>query len=239
MNIFNLIQKLAKIFRKKIFYYQKNHWTLPDLHLEITSKCVLACPGCPRTIYPKDYAVTDLPVNIVEKIVADGRQYKMITLCGDHGDPIYHSQFHEIISLLLKLPGTPYISIATNGSSRSEAWWAKTAQLLRKNDEIIFGIDGLEDTSHLYRKKNNWASIIKAIEILKSKGCCQITWQWILFRFNEHQLAEAATVAKKLKIDCFMIIGSSRFDDDDPFRPTLSIQDAENQFRKSYDISPV
>jgi MoaA/NifB/PqqE/SkfB family radical SAM enzyme len=213
--------------------------SLPDLHLEISSKCALACSACPRTYLKGHYKVTDLPLASIQRLVKSPMRYRMVTLCGDHGDPIYHSQFHEVILALQQLPDAPYIAVATNGSHRKEDWWRKTAEIMRPKDQFIFGVDGLEDTSHLYRRGNDWNSILRGIEILKSEGLCQVHWQWILFKFNQHQITEAAKLVKSLRLDRFMIVGSSRHSDKDPMRPTISIEDAEREFRRVYDPPPM
>lgn len=210
---------------------------LPDLHLELTSKCTLACPACPRTYHKGKYAVTEVPIEVIENIVNSGKRFEMVTMCGDHGDPIYHTRFHDVLRLLLKLPGEPFLSVATNGSYRSREWWKETARILRKKDEVIFGVDGLEDTSHIYRRNNDWKSIIEGMRVLKEFGECRITWQWILFSFNQHQMEEAARLSRDLKVDRFMIVGSSRHEEVDPWRPTISISEAQERFMNAYDLS--
>ncbi len=108
---------------------------------------------------------------------------------------------------------------------------------MRAKDQFIFGIDGLEDTSHIYRRNNDWNSIMTGIKILKAESQCRVRWQWILFKFNEHQIAEAARLSKELKLDRFMIVGSSRHQETDPWKPTLSLEQAEQEFLRSYDLS--
>lgn len=206
----------------------------PELHLEITSKCALACPACPRTYRAGEYAVTELPLSALESIAQSSVSFESINLCGDHGDPIYHSKFHEAIPILRQVPGNPRLIISTNGSHRNEDWWRKTASLMTARDEFVFGIDGLENTSHLYRRNSDWKTIIRGIEILKELSHCHVRWQWILFNFNEGQMEEAAQLAKRLKIDTFMVVGSSRHNVTDQWRPSISIDEAQARFRRAY-----
>lgn len=141
---------------------------IPKLHLEISSKCALACPACPRTEFQGQYKVTNLPLASISNIVNSNRRFGEVLLCGDHGDPIYHDRFHDVVRMLLKLSGRPHITVATNGSHRPREWWLETASLLRPCDYVIFGIDGLEDTASAYRRGSDWDSIMTAIRILKS-----------------------------------------------------------------------
>lgn len=213
---------------------------LRELHLEISTKCALACHVCPRTLYPQLYKVGEMPLEVVGRIAHSSPDVDTVTLCGDHGDPIYHSQFHDILRTLKTMRGEPYIVIATNGSYRPRSWWETVAEILRPKDRVVFGVDGLKDTSHIYRVNNDWESISTAIETLKSRGRCSVEWQWILFRYNQHQLREAAEQARAWRVDRFRILRSSYHYEDETFIPTLSIADAQNIFEgTSHDLSPL
>ncbi len=196
----------------------------PDLHLEISTKCALKCPACPRTLSIDEIKITEIQKELLKKNLDFNKVYKVVSLCGDHGDPIYHSEFHAIIQILHQLRHSPPILIATNGSHRDQDWWKLTAQTLTRKDRVIFGIDGLEDTNHLYRRGADWDSIMTAIKTLKTYGTCQIQWQWILFNYNQHQIREGARLAKELGIDRFYVIDSSR--DNAEFAPTVSLEAA-------------
>ncbi|NQY99443.1 MAG: radical SAM protein [Bdellovibrionales bacterium] len=202
-----------------------------DLHLELTSKCALKCPACPRTERFGDYTVTELSLDALKNILDFDYKYKIVSLCGDHGDPIYHSQFHNVIELLLDLPGAPSLHIATNGSGRKADWWKATAELLRPKDRVIFGIDGLEDTNELYRRGANWQSIMTAAKTLKASGNSQLVWQWILFEHNQHQMPEARKVFEDVRFDDFWVVQSFRSSDTSCKPATITIDEAKMRFQ--------
>ncbi len=209
----------------------------PVLHLELTSKCALRCPECARTKYLDRIKATELPLSVIKSIRDSGQEFREISLCGDHGDPIYHSEFHEAIRLLKTFPGSPLVAVATNGSYRTADWWRETAKLLVRRDEVIFGVDGLQDTLPLYRVNADWSSIILAMETLKRHSRVRVIWQWILFKHNEHQLPEAGKLARELKIDEFLVIKSSRYSPEDKNFPSLSVEAGQEEFRRGYDLS--
>lgn len=213
--------------------------SLPDLHLELTSKCRLACPACARTVEAGQYQETELSLSAIDRLVKARQRFKMINLSGAHGDPIYHSRFHEVIEKLLRLEGEPFVGIETNGSYRDQDWWAMTGALLRSKDQVVFGIDGLQDTIGLYRRNADWSSIILGIETLKKKSSCVVHWRWILFRHNQHQIEEAARLARSLGVDHFTIVGSLQDPSIDGMQPTISVEDAENTLRGTFDLSKV
>lgn len=204
------------------------------LHLEISSKCALKCSACPRTNFIEKINASDLDPSLIKKALQSGPEYKEILLCGNHGDPIYHKEFHSVLKLLIDAPGSPHMTIATNGSYRNEDWWLETASLLREQDYIIFGIDGLKDTSWMYRSGNDWESIDLAVRTVKKHSKCNVVWQWILFNYNEHQIEEAAQQAKNWGVDLFTLIGSSRHKSVDTYKPTLPLEEANRRFLNAY-----
>lgn len=192
---------------------------------------MLACPACPRTLFKGDYKITDLPVTAVSEIAQLQQSYDWIYLCGNHGDPIYHPQFHEILHVLTtQFRGSPPLYISTNGSYRDEAWWTETARILRPTDQVIFGIDGLALTSKLYRKNSDWDSATQGMRLLKQLGRARVAWQWILFNFNEDQLKDARRLSDEWGIDEFLIVRSFRNPTTNSDEPTISIEEAYARF---------
>jgi MoaA/NifB/PqqE/SkfB family radical SAM enzyme len=83
------------------------------------------------------------------------------------------------------------------------------AETLGPEDEVIFSIDGLEDTLLEYRIGGDWKSAIDGMSIIVGK--CRVVWKWIVFRHNEHQVEEGLALARSLGCDQFKIIKSARF----------------------------
>ena len=121
-----------------------------NFHIEPTSKCTLECPLCDRTWFYEKFKRRLLHEINIDNIVKFVGPNAVISMCGNNGDPIYHSKFHELCRKLKD--NNCVISITTNGSSKTKSWWRKLNDILDENDKIIFSIDGLEDTNHLYRK---------------------------------------------------------------------------------------
>lgn len=167
------------------------------LHIETTTRCTLACPACPRTtwhnITKQPVAKEDLDINVLETFLdcAGGRQITHFLLCGDYGDPIYYP---DIFNLIERFRERVSFSIITNGSRQTESFWNKLANLMTNNDRIVFAIDGLEDSNHLYRINSDWTSIMQGLNIM-SKSSAQIHWKTIVFKFNYDRLAEIKNFA--------------------------------------------
>jgi len=179
-------------------------------HIEPTSKCTLECPLCDRTWFEKKFNKRLLHEIDVDDIVRFLGKNNTLQICGNRGDPIYHSRFIELCSRL-KLNGNT-LDIATNGSAKTESWWQKLVAILDDKDSITFAIDGLEDTNHIYRKNAKWKSIMTAVASTTGKSFKTI-WKFIVFKHNQHQIEQARSLSKDLGFDEFKIVHSHRWDD--------------------------
>ena len=192
-----------------------------SFNVEITNRCTLGCPECSRTgnAWVRDN-LAQLPVELLRKIFPVSEHTSLaglkINLCGTYGDCIYHTQFHDVLAHF-KTAGLN-VMIETNGSHRTREWWEKTCALLDANDSITFSVDGLEDTNHIYRINSRWKDIISAMEYCAPRVF--VSWKFIVFRHNEHQIEEAKALAKKIGVRDITFKKSARFrDGDDPLKP--------------------
>ena len=168
------------------------------LHIETTTRCVLACPACPRTIWhnklKQPISKTDLDVDLLEKFLdcKGGKQITEFLLCGDYGDSIYYP---DLLKLIQRFRNQVSFNIITNGSRQTEKFWHNLSSMLTKDDTVTFSIDGLEDTNHLYRINSDWHSIMQGIDIV-AQSAAQIHWKSIVFNFNYNKLDKIKTFAE-------------------------------------------
>ena len=198
------------------------------IELEITSKCTLFCPDCARTKDKNESIMKwnfgQLSLNSIEKILlapASG-----IILSGCYGDPIYHTEFHDVISLIKKYNKT--ILMNTNGSYRSADWWMKAASLFDERDSIVFSVDGLPGKD-LYRVNSDWPSIETGIRIITQHSAADTMWKWIVFKYNEYDVIEGYKLCKSLGIKSFELVKSGRCPPD--MIPTRKFEDIELELR--------
>jgi MoaA/NifB/PqqE/SkfB family radical SAM enzyme len=184
------------------------------VHLELSSKCVLKCPRCPRTeldLNTLNQEVTlaefksGFPINTLSKI-------KNFVFCGDIGDPIYATEFLEIVEYI-KHNSACRLHIVTNGSYKKADWWQKLGSLLDHNDLVTFSVDGWDnDSNNLYRVNSDFDSIVLGIKTLRASSECLIQWSAIYFSFNQDRINNIRTLAKDLGCDEFQTVKSSKFD---------------------------
>lgn len=194
------------------YNYLVNNFNLTDitkLNLELTSKCALSCSRCDRYedkgLFPQkelslDFIKNKIPTNIL------GPHFTF-DLSGNYGDPIYHSQFIDIIKYLKSYNTKIYIE--TNGSGKKKKWWQELVQELDTDDILSFSIDGLSDTNHIYRENANWQEVYDAISI--SSEFVTTQWKFIIFKHNQHQIEQARELATKLGVKTFKTVKSSLF----------------------------
>jgi MoaA/NifB/PqqE/SkfB family radical SAM enzyme len=199
-------------------------------HIEPTSKCILECPLCDRTWFYKKFKKRELHEINIDHLLKffNGVPYT-VNFCGNNGDPIYHSKFHNLCAKLKKTGCK--ISIVTNGSKKSTAWWEKLGSILTTADQITFSLDGLEDTNKIYRINSDWESIMNGFNTIKKYGIKTI-WKFIVFRHNQHQIEEAEKLSKELGFSKFRLEKSDRWWEDD-LMPDKEYVDDHYQHQKN------
>ncbi|MEM9735189.1 MAG: radical SAM protein [Pseudomonadota bacterium] len=186
-------------------------------HIELTDKCNARCPMCPRTNH-LDRCRPNPVVENVDLTLADFETHFTPAFCaqtekvifgGAYGDPLAAPELLEIVE---HLTGHGVgVAIATNGSLRKPDWWARMGRAMARTDSALeLHIDGLEDTTHLYRIGTDYGKIIENAEAYIATGA-RAEWHFILFGHNEHQVEEAHRRSRALGFHGFTLIDSIRF----------------------------
>jgi MoaA/NifB/PqqE/SkfB family radical SAM enzyme len=137
-------------------------------------------------------------------------QIEGLYFCGNFGDPIINNDLIDMCDYSKKINPSINLRIHTNGGARPTGWWKDLAHALPDNHRIIFGIDGLEDTHHLYRIGTTYQNVIKNAQAFIEEGG-RAEWVFIKFKHNEHQVEEARQRAKDLGFVSFTVKNSIRF----------------------------
>jgi hypothetical protein len=102
------------------------------------------------------------------------------------------------------------VRIHTNGGARNTKWWQELRESLVDDHVVIFALDGLEDTHHLYRIGTTYNGVTKnAKSFIDAGGTAE--WVFIKFKHNEHQVFEAESRATELGFKRFTVKNTIRF----------------------------
>jgi len=139
---------------------------------------------------------------------------KKVIFKGTTGDPIIAKDFVNIIKHIRNINESCTINVSTNGSLHNEDWWGTLSKF---NINITFGIDGDEDTHSIYRVNTDYNKVLNNAKSFINNGGAA-TWQFIIFKHNEHQIEECRRKASLLGFKNFKAIFSDRYENVDEFR---------------------
>lgn len=175
---------------------------LKILHLEPTDVCQAACPLCARETngaFDKNQR-HHLTVQQVLKCI-DEDQISVLDkmfMCGDYGDPAAGRHTLTLFKKFRQINNNIVLGMNSNGALRTPAWWRELAGVLNQpRDYVVFSIDGLEDTNHIYRKNVDWAKLMSNVQSYISAGGIA-HWDMLVYRHNEHQVDQCQQLAKDL-----------------------------------------
>lgn len=191
-------------------------WQLYHWHFEVSGKCTLKCPRCPRNDQDRvPWFNKELDLDFFQRTLTTdllSTKVKRITMCGDIGDPIYASQYIEIIDYIKRTNPKIHVYTITNGSHRSEKWWRQLAAVSNEYDTVNFSVDGYDDVSNnLYRINSDWDSIMAGMRIMAKESSAFVYWATIVFAFNQDHLDHIKQLARDQGCDGVQITHSTKF----------------------------
>ena len=187
---------------------------IKKLQIEVTSFCNLVCPQCTRTLNGKVnplLPLSDLKPEDYDKIFQDKimSQLEEVIFNGNYGDPPASKHLDYAIDKLIEK--NIKVKIFTNGSLRSSSWWKNLGQKFSKTkSEVVFSIDGLEDTNPIYRINSDFKKIMNNAEAYIKEGG-RARWDFLIFEHNFHQIEQAKSLARQMGFKKFHKKKTARF----------------------------
>ena len=190
--------------------------SIVEYQLEITTYCNAACPQCPRNNNGQGIN-SRMPLCHLARDVIDQRfdselceRLRQIFFCGSYGDPIMHPDFLDILRDFRRKCPTLWLYMHTNGGVHDPDYWQEIAKIMNGYGQIDFGIDGLADTLHLYRRNVKYDRVIQnAKAFIDAGGRAQ--WNFIVFRHNQHQVEQVKQLAQQLGFFNVLVRKTGRF----------------------------
>lgn len=186
------------------------------VHIELSSRCNASCPACSRNLsggpVSPNLEITELSLEDIKKFFPQRFAQNIIGInfCGNVGDP---GMAVDLLPILEYFQSSSKKAIAqqvrTNGGMRKPDFWRDVGKFfasIPRNESathtffhpaIVFSVDGLEDTNHIYRRGVRWDRLFANMEAYTSTGAFGI-WEFLVFEHNQHQVEEAKKLAEKL-----------------------------------------
>ena len=184
------------------------------LHLEPTDVCQAACPACSRETDP-EFVKTNknhLTIDQIQQHLSHDQIAGLdkMFMCGSYGDPAAARYALEIYQWFRSINPNIVLGMNTNGGLQNTNWWHNLAGILNQpRDYVVFSIDGLEDTNHIYRINCNWSKIMENIQsFIQAGGSAH--WDMLVYRHNQHQVEQAEQLAKDMGFKWFRAKVSKR-----------------------------
>ena len=187
-----------------------------EVHLEITQRCQAACPMCDRNMNGgadnPHITNAELDVETVRRMFKPSfiKQLDTMYMCGNLGDPIVAKDTLDVFKYFRACNPNMWLSMNTNAGARDEEWWTELAQTFGRKGAVIFSVDGLADTNHLYRQNVNWNNVERSMKSFINAGG-RARWDFLIFQHNEHQVEEAEQLSKDWGFEKFIKKKSGRF----------------------------
>ena len=185
-------------------------WTQRDIrviHIEPTDVCQASCPQCAREtdpefdanlrhhLHPRDLEQV-IPQDTVTRI-------EKVLMCGVYGDPAAGRHTLDIARWFRQRQPTITLGLHSNGGIASTDWWRELAGFMRlAQDYVVFSIDGLEDTNHIYRRGVSWHRVMQNVQAYIQAGG-PAHWDMLVYQHNQHQVQACEDLARNLGFQWF------------------------------------
>ena len=188
------------------------------INAELSNYCNAACPMCARFDYSQNlikditnnsHTTLDDMKNKIGPVVLEN--ISIFRSCGNVGDGTMNPECGDIYEYIKRINNSVRLSINTNGGARNQDFYKHLAEI---GVRVIFSIDGLEDTNHLYRRNVKWTKVIENAEAFVKAGG-KAEWDYLIFKHNQKQVLEAEELSKKIGFIKFNKKTTTRWDDFD------------------------
>ena len=177
------------------------------LHLEPTDVCQAACPLCARETdanfdkSQKHHLTVDQILSHIDP--QSIQNLDKMFMCGVYGDPAAGRYTLSIYRYFRAINPEIILGMNTNGAIQNAAWWHNLGEIFhRQRDYVVFSIDGLEDTNHIYRRGVDWNKLMDNVRSYISTGA-SAHWDMLVYRHNEHQVDACEQLARDMGFSWF------------------------------------
>ena len=203
--VFNAVKIYLSYIFSIIFKFSKR-WGYPvSISIEPTATCNLHCPECPSGTDELTRFKGNIDFSLFRKVIDETAPYLLNLILYFQGEPFFNKDIFKLIEYA-SVKKKIYSVTSTNGHFL-------TAEIARKIvlsglDKIIISLDGTtQETYERYRRGGDLETVLSGIRNLisqREKLQSQtpiIVIQFLVFKFNEHEIEPVKELCKDLKVD--------------------------------------
>ena len=165
---------------------------MPRIVIELTNRCNLSCGHC----FDERHAATgDLPLEILEKVLREGKGCGIEQVSFTGGEPTIHRRFKDIIQRVAEA-GYQF-SFVSNGVS-FPGIYPLLLVYRRSFGGVTFSLDGAREETHdRLRGKGSYRRVMRAASICVVKELT-FTLNMVLTAQNRNEIGEMVVLAEQL-----------------------------------------
>ncbi len=217
-----------------------NYEDIDEVNIEISSLCNSICAWCPRyenmsTVVNKQLTPQYISIDKFKdwfppEFVSGVKHW---TYSGDYGDAGTNPHLVDIFKYTFEHAPRAAVRVVTNGGMKNPKFWSEMGELFSEDENrlVVFSIDGLEDTNHIYRRTVNWNKVMDNSSAYIEAGG-KAVWDFLTFKHNEHQIEEVILLSKEMGFSDINIKLPKGFE-----KGNMKVKDKD--FNVVYEIEPV
>lgn len=165
---------------------------MPRVVVELTNRCNLACQHC---FSGRHGGKTDLPFEVLERVVADANTCGFDHLCFTGGEPTLYPHFSEALHLVA---ASGYAFSFVSNGQMFPALYPKLLPYRAQFRQVTFSLDGATETSHdRLRGKGAYRRVLQAASVCTATNL-PFSLNMVLARHNRHEVRQMVQLAGDL-----------------------------------------
>jgi MoaA/NifB/PqqE/SkfB family radical SAM enzyme len=180
--------------------------------IEPSLACNLRCPACPTGLQLGLRPAASLAAELFYATIDEIGDYVFYLSMYNWGEPLLHKETPEFIAYAKQRGMT--VKLSTNLSLNLSDDYVE--RLVRSGlDEVLVGLDGTTpETYERYRRRGEFALVrdnmvkIQATKARLGLRTPHVTWQFLVFRHNEHEIEDARARYREWGADGILVGGA-------------------------------
>lgn len=175
------------------------------LTFDPTNACQLKCPLCPTGLRIHDRTLGRAPVQQFQELMDSIGDYVFFLDLFNWGEPLLNPNLEELI----RIASDKKIATSISSNLSLELSDERIHQLVTSGlGQLIVSLDGTDqETYEIYRREGDFElafnNMRRIVEVKRKLGLSRplVNWQFLVFRFNEHQVERAHEMAAEIGVD--------------------------------------